>query len=169
MEVIGHELTDDDLDWLGIHATRLNAQMLRTIFRDIAHPYIIKNYDIIRKAVEPVVIAAGWKPGWSTDYCAVMLCEDYGVSTVINMSNIAQVYTKDPKVDPSARPIANISWTEFRKIVGNKWSPGLNMPFDPIAAKKSQELGTKVVVLGNDFTNLKKYFNNETFLGTVIE
>jgi uridylate kinase len=169
VSVIGHELTDNDLDWLGIHATRLNAQLLRTIFRDIAHPYLIKNYDIIRKVSEPVVIAAGWKPGWSTDYCAVMLCEDYGVSTVINMSNITQVFTKDPKEFSDATPIDTISWTDFRKIVGNKWSPGLNMPFDPIAAKKSQELGTKVIVLGNDFSNLRKYFKGEKFLGTIIE
>lgn len=66
-KVIGHELTYDDLDWLGIHSTRLNAQLLRTIFREIAHPFILKHYDIIRKPTEPVVIASGWKPGWSTD------------------------------------------------------------------------------------------------------
>ncbi|MDX8400245.1 MAG: hypothetical protein R8K20_08345, partial [Gallionellaceae bacterium] len=27
------DLTRDDLDWLGIHATRINAHLLRTIFR----------------------------------------------------------------------------------------------------------------------------------------
>src|SRR6266851_2914132 len=46
MEVIGHELTNDDLDWLGVHATRLNAHLFRTIFRDLAHPAIIKDYNI---------------------------------------------------------------------------------------------------------------------------
>src|SRR3989338_2105482 len=35
--ILGHDLTIDDMDWLGIHATRLNAHLLRTIFRDIAH------------------------------------------------------------------------------------------------------------------------------------
>src|SRR5690348_17070618 len=70
-DVVGHELTSDDLDWLGIHATRLNAHLVRTIFRDIAHPNILKHYEIIRKVEEPIVIAAGWKPGWSTDFCNV--------------------------------------------------------------------------------------------------
>ncbi|EKD87301.1 MAG: hypothetical protein ACD_36C00154G0001, partial [uncultured bacterium] len=37
-QVRGEELDDVDRDWLGIHATRLNAQMIRTIFRDIADP-----------------------------------------------------------------------------------------------------------------------------------
>jgi uridylate kinase len=90
------ELTEEDLDWLGIHATRLNAHLVRTIFQDLAHPNIIEHYEYIRKPSEPVIVAAGWKPGWSTDYCASLLCEDYHVRTVINLSNVQQVYDKDP-------------------------------------------------------------------------
>src|SRR3989344_8973609 len=37
------KITDEDRDWLGIHSTRLNAHLLRTVFRDVAHPEIIKN------------------------------------------------------------------------------------------------------------------------------
>ena len=168
-QVIGHELTRDDLDWLGIHATRLNAQLIRTIFRDIAHPYIIKKYEIIRKVSEPVVVAAGWKPGWSTDYDAILLCEDYGVRKVVNLSNIAQVYDKDPRKHSDAKPIEKISWADFRKIVGDTWTPGLNAPFDPIAAKKAQELGVEVVVMsGDDFNNIENYFAGKPFVGTTI-
>lgn len=169
-EVIGDKLTRDDLDWIGIHATRLNAHLVRTIFRDIAHAYIIKNYEIIRKVPERIVIASGWKPGWSTDYDAIQLCEDYNARTVINLSNIAQVYDKDPKQFSDAKPIGKISWEKFRKIVGNEWIPGMNTPFDPVAAQKAQELGIKVVVLdGKDFENIRKYFRGEEFVGTVIE
>jgi len=169
-EVIGHELTRDDLDWLGIHATKLNAHLVRTIFRDLAHPYIIKHYDIIRKVTEPVVVAAGWKPGWSTDFDSVLLCEDYGVSEVLNLSNIDKVYNKDPKKFPDAKAIDKISWKDFRKIVGDEWIPGINAPFDPIASKKAEELGVKVVVLnGNNFENIENYLNGKKFTGTVIE
>src|SRR3989338_6253994 len=42
-DIVG-KITDWDLDWLGIHATRLNAHLIRTIFRDIAHPRVIHNY-----------------------------------------------------------------------------------------------------------------------------
>lgn len=168
MAVIG-ELTDDDLDWLGIHATRLNAHLLRTIFRDIANMHIIEHYEVIRKVDEPVVVASGWKPGWSTDYCAMLLSEDYEVPTVINLSNIKQVFTKDPREFPDAEPIEKITWENFRKIVGDEWTPGMNAPFDPIAAKKAEALGTKVVVLGKDLENLDRYMKGEPFLGTVIE
>ncbi len=169
-EVIGHELNRDDLDWLGIHATKLNAHLVRTIFRDLAHPYIIKHYEIIRKVTEPVVVAAGWKPGWSTDFDSVLLCEDYGVDTVINLSNIDKVYDKDPKQFPDAKPIDKITWKDFRKIVGDEWIPGINAPFDPVAAKKAEELGIKVVVLnGDNFENIQNFMDGKKFVGTVIE
>jgi uridylate kinase len=86
------------------------------------------------------------------------------------MSNIKQVYDKDPKQFPDATPIEHTNWADFRKIVGDEWTPGLNAPFDPIAAKKAQELGVKVIVLhGEDFANLDNYFNGKEFVGTVIE
>lgn len=169
-EVVGHELSPDDLDWLGIHATKLNAHLIRTIFRDLAHPYVLKHYEIIRKVSERIVVAAGWKPGWSTDFCSVMVCEDYHVSTIVNLSNIDMVYDKDPKYHTGAKPISQINWTDFRNIVGDEWKPGMNAPFDPIASKKAQELGLKVVILkGNNFENLEKYFKGEKFVGTIIE
>jgi len=168
--VLKHELTADDLDWLGIHATRLNAHLVRTIFRDIAHPVIIDDYDIIRKATEPVVVASGWRPGWSTDYCAILLCEDYREETMLNLGVLNQLYDRDPKIHADAKTIDAISWTDFRGMVGEKWTPGLRVPFDPIAAKKAQELGVKAVIIsGRDFENLEKYFKGEKFVGTVIE
>lgn len=167
--VIG-KLTRDDLDWLGIHATRLNAHLIRTIFHDVAHPHIIEHYEIIRKATESVVVASGWKPGWSTDFCAVLLAEDYGIKTIINLSNITQVYDKDPNKFPDAKPLEKLHWGAFRGLVPEEWSPGLNAPFDPIAAQKAEELGLKVVVMGGtNFENLEKYFQGEPFVGTTIE
>ncbi len=169
-EVVGHSLSPDDLDWLGIHASRMNAHLIRTVFRDIAHPKVIKHYEIILKVTEPVAVAAGWKPGWSTDYCAVLLCQDYDVSTVINLSNIDQVYDKDPNKFPDAKPISQINWPDFRKLVGEKWIPRMNAPFDPIASKLAQELGVKVVILnGKNFANMKNYFEGKEFVGTTIE
>ncbi len=163
-------LTDEDLDWLGIHASRLNGHLLRTIFMDIAHPRIIENYD--KKLVnwkEPIVIGAGWKPGWSTDYCAVVLARDYGANLVINLSNIDWVYDKDPRTNPDAKPIEKLTWNEMEKLVGNKWIPGMNAPFDPIAAQlgKKQEL-TVIVANGNDVPNLQHILDGDAFKGTVI-
>lgn len=169
-EVLENKMSRDDLDWLGIHGSRLNAHLVRTIFRDIAHPYLVKNYEIIRKAEEPVVVAAGWKPGWSTDYCSVLIGEDYGVNTILNLSNIAQVFDKDPNEFSDAKPFKSMSWSDFRQLVGDEWTPGMSAPFDPIAAKKAEKIGAKVIIMsGADFDNIERYFNGKEFVGTVIE
>ena len=96
-------LTRDDRDWLGIHATRLNAHLIKTIFRTVAHPRINKNprtqEDLAKhfEKGEGVMLAAGWRPGWSTDYVAAILAGRLGATTIINLSNIDYVYDKDPK------------------------------------------------------------------------
>ncbi|HRN69750.1 MAG TPA: UMP kinase [Candidatus Woesebacteria bacterium] len=167
--VIGN-MTESDLDWLGIHATRLNAHLLRTIFADIANPRIIENYDKrLTDWKEPVVIGAGWKPGWSTDYDAVMLAKDYGANLVINLSNIYYVYDKDPNKYTDAKAIKKLTWEELEKLVGTEWSPGINAPFDPIAAQLAKKMGLTVIVThGEDFKNLSNILEGDSFRGTVI-
>jgi uridylate kinase len=169
-KVLGHELTSEDLDWLGIHATRLNAQFIRSIFRDVADPRVIKHYEIILKIEQPVAIAAGWKPGWSTDYCAVTLCQDYGVNKMINLSNVDQVYDKNPQVFSDAKPIAELSWKDYRAMVGDEWTPRMNSPFDPVASRLAESLGIKVKILnGKNLDNLAKALDDAPFVGTTIE
>lgn len=168
-EVRKHDLPDIDADWLGVHATRLNAQLVRTIFQDIADPRVIKHYEIILKIHSPVAIAAGWKPGWSTDYCAVTVCQDYGLKQVINLTNVDQVYDKDPNKFSDAKPLTTVSWKDYRAMVGNHWSPGMNAPFDPIASKLAQDLGITVKILnGKHLENLAKALDGKPFAGTTI-
>ncbi|MCL4374714.1 UMP kinase [Patescibacteria group bacterium] len=167
--IIGR-VTNDDLDWLAIHLTRVNAHLLRTIFQDIAHPRIIQYYNRKFDAwKEPIIIGAGWKPGWSTDYCAVMAAQHYKANLIINLSNINWVYDRDPKKYRDAKIIKKITWEEFEHLVGKKWTPGLNVPFDPIATQRSKKLGLTVVVTnGSDFANTEKILNGEEFRGTII-
>jgi len=167
--VVGH-ISEEDLDWLGIHSTRLNAHLIRTIFQDIAHPRIIENYNKkLDDISEPLVIAAGWKPGWSTDYDATLLARDYGASTIINMSNIEMVYDKDPNKFKDAKPIERTTWKHFEKLVGTSWTPGMNVPFDPIATKLAQKIGLSVIILrGDNIPNLENVLEGRKFKGTVI-
>ena len=116
------------------------------------------------------MVCAGWKPGWSTDYCATLICQDYGAKTIINLTNISQVYRQDPRKNPRAKPVEKISWPDYRKLIGSKWTPGMNAPFDPIASLQAEKLKLKVIILnGRDFVNLKNYFQNKKFQGTIIE
>lgn len=167
------DVSNDDKDWLGIHATRMNAHFIRTIFRDYAHPRINTNpHDLedFYNFKESVLVAAGWRPGFSTDYDAVILAKYMDIDKIINLSNIDYAYDKDPNKFPDAQKIENISWTDFRKIVGDEWDPGMNAPFDPIASKIAQEENIEVSIMnGKDMENLKNYIDGKEFKGTVIK
>lgn len=159
------KVSDRDLDWLGIYATRINALSIKNVFN--VNEKVITNPNEKVSFKENVLVAAGWKPGRSTDYDAVLLAKNVNADMVINMTNVDYVYDINPRLK-GARPIKKITWKELRKIVGNKWRPGLNMPFDPIAAKEAERLKMKAVVIGKDLGNLKNVLDGKEFKGTII-
>ena len=162
-------LSRQDLDWIGIHATRLNAQLLRNIFVGYAHPHIVKNPTVDLPAEEPIIIAAGWEPGCSTDYDAVLMAKNQGARKLVNLSNIDYVYSADPKKDFEAKPVERISWADFRMIIPKEWDPGLSSPFDPVAAKESEALDLEVAIInGAKLDEFEKYLDGKPFIGTVI-
>ena len=164
------KLEREDLDWLGIHSTRLNGHLMRSIFRDVANPIMFKDPTVVpKKFKESVVIAAGWKPGWSTDYVATRIAKRLGAGVVVNLSNIDYLFDKDPNKYKNAEPICDIGWKEFRKMVGNKWDPGMNAPFDPVASRLADQSGIKVALInGANMKNLDALLKGERFIGTVI-
>ena len=164
------KLTAEDLDWLGIHATRLNAHLLRTMFRKHAYPQIITD----RKKIHPnirskIIVAAGFKPGSSTDYDAVLLAKAYKAKTILNLSNVDWVYSADPRTHKHAKPIRSMTWQTLVKLVGTRWDPGAHVPFDPVASKWAARWGMRVIITrGNDLTNLRKIFFGKKAKGTII-
>jgi len=162
-------LSSGDLDWLGIHATRLNAQLLRNIFAGYAHAHVIKNPTIDSESEEPITIAAGWQPGFSTDHCAVLIAKNIGARRLVNLSNIDYVYDADPKKNPRAKKIERIDWPKFRTLIPKDWDPGLSSPFDPVAAKEAESLGLEVAIMnGTKLDEFSHYLDSVPFVGTVI-
>ena len=160
---------NDEADWIGIMATRLNAQLVKAVFEDLCPNPVIYDPTTVDMFGGQILVAAGWKPGFSTDNDAVVLAERFSGNLVVNLSNIAKVYTDDPKKNPEARPIDSISWEDFIKIVGTEWVPGKNTPFDPIASQRAQKAGIKVIcAAGKDIENLENILNGKDFKGTVI-
>lgn len=159
----------DAADWIGIMATRLNAQLLKALFGPLCPNNVVCDPTEDREFSGRILVAAGWKPGFSTDNDAVLLAEKYGAKTVVNLSNIEKVYTDDPRKNPDARPIDAISWQDFRKMVGDDWTPGKNTPFDPIASKKAEACGLSVICAsGKDIGNIRSILDGKDFIGTKI-
>lgn len=156
-------------DWIGIMATRLNAQLVKAALGGLCPQEVVVDPSAVTIFRGRALVAAGWKPGFSTDYDAVLLAERFGANRVLNLSNIEKVYTDDPRKNPAARPIDAISWADFRSLVGDEWVPGKNAPFDPIASKKAAELGLQVIcAAGKDLANLRAILEGGKFVGTVI-
>lgn len=156
-------------DWIGIDATRLNAKLVKQAFGEWVYAEVVTNPSKKLATKKDVIVGGGWKPGWSTDYCAVTLAKNMGIKTIINMSNIDYVYDKDPKKFKNAKAIKEIDWKSFRKILPIKWSPGLSAPFDPVASRDAEVLKIKVVILnGAKLDRLENFLNGKSFIGTTI-
>ncbi|MCR5765058.1 MAG: UMP kinase [Treponema sp.] len=159
----------DAADWIGIMATRLNAQLVKAAFGNLCQNDVVYDPTAPIEFKGRVLLAAGWHPGFSTDNDAVLLAEKHGAKTVVNLSNIEKVYTDDPRKNPDAKPIDSISWADFRKMVGDEWVPGKNCPFDPIASKKADECKMTVICAGGkNIENIRKILDDADFVGTKI-
>ena len=163
------KLSNEELDWLGIHATKINAYIVKSIFGNSAETFITSNPTKKISLKKNILIASGWKPGWSTDYDAVLLAKKFKSVEVINMSNIDYVYDKDPKKFKNLKRIERINWNSYLKISGTKWRAGMNVPFDPIAAKEAQKSKIRVYIIGKNLKNLENLLNNKLFKGTTID
>lgn len=156
-------------DWIGIMATRLNAELLKACCGDLCKDDVVYNPTTAANFTGRILVASGWKPGFSTDNDAVLLAEKFGADTVVNLSNIEKVYSDDPRTNPNAKPLDEISWSDFRKMVGDEWTPGKNTPFDPVASKKAEALGLTVICAsGKNIANIRAILDGEQFVGTKI-
>ena len=160
--------SNEEMDWLGIYATRANALLIRYIFGDNAQEQVISDPNVKIDFKKNILVAAGWLPGCSTDYDAVLLAENLGVKKVINMSNVDYVYDRDPKKYNDAKKLEKISWENFSRLVSRKWKAGMNAPFDPVAAKEAKKLGIEAFIIGKDLSNLQNLLDGKKFKGTII-
>ncbi len=168
-KALGNPSTED-LDWIGIAALKLNAELLRVVFGEYANNKVIDNLSNNFSFEKSIIIGSAYEPGKSSDWDAVEAAKNVGAKKIINLSNTDYAYDSDPKINPNAKKIEQISWAEYRKIIPQEWVSRLNSPFDPIASKMAEEAGITVMTMnGRLIDNLKKCLNGEKFLGTVIK
>jgi len=163
------DVSDAEKDQIGIEATKLNARLVQTIFGDLAHPEIISDPKTRLTGRYPVIVGSGYRPGNSTDYIAVKVAETNRASRVINLSNIPFAYDSDPKANKNAKKLVDVTWEDFEKVVGKKWTPGMNVPFDPIATIHAKAGRLKVIIAdGRNLPNLENMLLARPYDGTTI-
>lgn len=189
------EISEEDKDWIGVHATRLNAHFLRTLFKEEANPVVFDERRKVKKFGKyPVIIGSGWQPGWSTDFVSVQIAVDFNIDRVIclgkpsyvlapavapkqekvktaSLSQTKTVAGQNPAYYNSERlkPVSELSWEEYLKIIPSEWSPGLHVPVDPVGAKLAKKENIKAVVAnGENLQNFKNILERKEFKGTLL-
>lgn len=158
----------EEKDWMGIYATMVNAQLVKIMFGSIAAG-VFQDPTKEPPQRKPITVASGWKPGFSTDYDAVLWAKTMGAKSVINLTDVDYIYTADPDKTSKVIPIRSMSWEGYKKLIGGNWTPGMNVPFDPVASREANRLGTKVIILnGKNISNLKACIQGKEFKGSVI-
>ena len=159
------KISNDDLDWIGISANVMHSHFLRAIFGKKAHPGVVW-LDSKAKIKKRIAVAqGGFEPGATSDSMAVMFAKKFKARTIVNMTNVAGVYDKDPRKFKNAKLIPKMTWRDLTKQFGTGKTPGRKLPFDAAGKMK-----LKVVTLhSHDLKNFQNFLAGKSFKGTVIQ
>lgn len=169
--------SDIEIHWVGTTVNVLHAYLVKAYLNEIADDEVIKYEDYYEsdrnkfQVTKRVKIGGGGRPGHSGDVDAILAAEKLGADTVISLKNVDGVYEADPKMNPEAKRLDEITWSEYLEIIGGKkvHEPGGNYPIDPVASQMGEERNLKFVILaGDDLPNFLNYLKGESYKGTVV-
>jgi len=160
------------LDEVGIRATRMNASVLLAAVRKKAYPRVADDLDEALNASHrfPIVVMGGTHPGHTTDAVTVFMGEKARADRVIITTNVAGVYTADPKTDPNAKLLERLTAQRLVEIVGGMpHEAGSKGVIDPLGAKLvARSKITTYVLDGRDLKSLDAAIEGKKFRGSVI-
>ncbi len=162
-------------DFIGIMATHLNASTFVSGLGKDAHLVSYKSQadaieEVKKNFGKKILVCGGYEVGESTDHDAALFGSVVKADMIVNASNVAGVYSEDPKVNPNAKKFDKLSYKEFLRIVQmNPQMPGEYRLFDLKAAQSIQKSKIKTVLIdGNDPDEIIKAVEGQ-HNGTVVE
>lgn len=191
LAVASGEESDVDQHRIGMTATWLNAELIRSLLdekafqrvlgvgvyaenRSDAEKMMANDFETWLKSDIPVLVSGGFINGASTDFNAVLVASKLGVEMVHKLTDVDHVYTKDPKENEDAQPLERISWDEFFRMFGEGFEtfghkPGGHVPLDMFAARLASDNGiTCLVTDGRDPAVIGEILRGGQVPGTVI-
>ena len=160
------------LDEVGIRGTRMNASILLAAVHEKAYPRVADDLDEAVNASHrfPIVVMGGTHPGHTTDAVTVFMGERTRADRIIITTNVAGVYTADPKSHPDAKLIERLTPQKLIEIVGSMpHEAGSKGVMDPLGAKLvARSKITTYVLDGRDLKNLDAAIEGRKFRGSVI-
>jgi len=163
------DISEGQLDELGIAITRVNATLLTNIIVK-SNKKIPVTTDEAKNIDKPIVIMGGTTPGHSTDMVGAELAEKVHADKFIIATNVDGIYDKDPNKHADAIQLKEVTIDELLKTYGAEWnSAGSNVVVDGPALQVIKR--TKIptfVVNGGRLDQLEKAITNHSFNGTKI-
>ncbi len=183
-EALGAEISYAN-DSLGIAITKINAQYLLNFFQkkmgEEVYPEILLDPTQKVKAKHRVFFIGGWKPGHSTDKDLMLLAKTFKAERIIKLSNFDVVKEISPleilhlpeeeekRRLAAAKELPRMTWKELKDLVGTKWVPGLNTPFDPRAVEEGYKMRNSVTLYIGRREELPKMLSGGKFKGTIVK
>lgn len=159
-----------DQDILGIAATRMNAQLLMLALGDMPDA-VIANAEDLAKASEPgkIVVMGGTVPGHTTDAVSSMVAAAMKADRIINGTSVDAVYTADPRKDPDAKKITNMTIDDLAGIVYKEHGASKSSVFDPLGVKLAKENNIDILIIdGRNLDELKNAILGKPIKGTFV-
>jgi len=171
------ELTEAQLDDLGIDATRLNARLLLGAMQTQGAIVPWEVPEDLHRATTlaqhyDCVVMGGTVPGHTTDAVSAMLARQVGAGKLVIATNVDGVYTADPRTHPGAELVERLDFARLIDIVGEPTGEaGVAAVVDPTAARVAAGIGglELAVVKGIDLDNLKAACLGERFEGSLVK
>lgn len=170
MEFCGNNFVADEV---AVAGTRLNAQLMLALFRDVAHPKVFRDFDKAAAALEghKIVVMGGTIPGITTDTDSVLLAEAIGAKRLVNLSNVEGIYDSDPKTNPNAKKFEKMSHAELLAMAqkSDQRAPGTNFVFDMVACKLAKRSNIELhFVGGKNIKDLGNAIKGKKHSGTIV-
>jgi len=109
-------------DELGIKISRINAELLILALGEEAYPTVPKSIEELKTAVSTgkIVVSGGMFPAQSTDAVSAIAAELIHAEMLVKATDVEGIYTSDPRKDPKARKIDEISVNDLKRMLSGK-------------------------------------------------
>lgn len=136
-------------DILGIGASRLNAMLFSALLGDHAYYPIPTRIEEFIHAwnLDKIAVGGGLQPGQSNNAVAASLAELLNAELLINATTVDGVYDKDPRTDPNARILKELTIGELKSVLSQSYAPGKYELLDPIAISIIERAKLNVVFI----------------------
>jgi uridylate kinase len=167
-----HGATDRDLDWIGVAAINVHAELMKFLLKGNVSSEVIR-YDEFYEDTditfpEQFMVTSASTPGRTSDYNGFVIAKRVGAKRVISISNIKGIYTADPKKVSDAQLLEELTWDEYFNVIGEiEHSPGSNIPIDPVAAKYAQTHNLELLTSPADVSKVREAIQG-TYYGSRV-